>query len=275
MDGSTQPDYRAVSGADGLVTFTGVAEGSYTLEESEAPAGYVKDNGTWTFNVAKGKVFDAAGDPYDNENPLTVINEPASVPAPETVEIRGTKTWKGDREANRPERIIVNLLANGEAVDEVEVTAESQWTFSFIGKAKYDESGAEIVYTVQEEAVAGYTVTYNGFDITNTKKVTPPVYDFDYTTKPEDDTVKPEDVTTEPEDSKPSEPADDYDDATEPEDDITEPEDDTTEPEGSKPSDSPKTGDSSNMFLWIALLFVSGLGTVATIVFGKKKFSVK
>lgn len=50
--------------------------------------------------------------------------------------------------------------------------------------------------------------------------------------------------------------------------------DDTTKPED-KPSDSPQTGDDSNMFFWIALLFIIGAGVVATTVYGKKKFSVK
>ena len=48
----------------------------------------------------------------------------------------------------------------------------------------------------------------------------------------------------------------------------------TTNP-NNKPNDNPQTGDNSNMFLWIALLFVSGFGVVATTVIGKKKSSAK
>ena len=47
---------------------------------------------------------------------------------------------------------------------------------------------------------------------------------------------------------------------------------------GNKPSDdvqSPQTGDNSMMWLWVALLFVSGFGVVATTVIGKKKSSAK
>ena len=57
------------------------------------------------------------------------------------------------------------------------------------------------------------------------------------------------------------------------------PSDDTTKPEETnKPSDdvqSPQTGDNSMMWLWVALLFVSGFGVVATTVIGKKKSSAK
>lgn len=49
----------------------------------------------------------------------------------------------------------------------------------------------------------------------------------------------------------------------------------TTPTEPSKPSDNPQTGDNSIMWLWVALLFVSGAGVAATTVLGKKKFSVK
>ena len=57
------------------------------------------------------------------------------------------------------------------------------------------------------------------------------------------------------------------------------PSDDTTKPgDTNKPSDdvqSPQTGDNSLMWLWIALLFVSGFGIVTTAVYDKKRKSVK
>ena len=48
-----------------------------------------------------------------------------------------------------------------------------------------------------------------------------------------------------------------------------------TPPGGDKPNDNPSTGDNSMMWLWVALLFVSGFGVVATTVIGKKKSSAK
>ena len=48
-----------------------------------------------------------------------------------------------------------------------------------------------------------------------------------------------------------------------------------TNPDGDKPNDNPQTGDNSMMWLWVALLFVSGFGVVATTVIGKKKSSAK
>ena len=54
---------------------------------------------------------------------------------------------------------------------------------------------------------------------------------------------------------------------------------DTTFTVDAKPANtdtkSPQTGDSSSMALWIALLFVSGFGVVATAVYGKKRKSAK
>ena len=47
-----------------------------------------------------------------------------------------------------------------------------------------------------------------------------------------------------------------------------------TDPTGSNPNtgaESPKTGDNSNMILWIAVLFVSSFGVLGTVIYGKKK----
>lgn len=46
---------------------------------------------------------------------------------------------------------------------------------------------------------------------------------------------------------------------------------DTTTPTGNKDTTSPKTGDTSNMLLWFALLFVSGAGVIGATVYSKKK----
>lgn len=48
-----------------------------------------------------------------------------------------------------------------------------------------------------------------------------------------------------------------------------------TTPDGDKSNDNPQTGDNSMMWLWIALLFVSGFGVVTTTVYTKKRKSVK
>src|SRR5699024_5287144 len=87
---------------------------------------------------------------------------------PEQINIEGTKTWDDadDQDDKRPDSIIVRLLANGEEVDFVEVTAETDWTIEFTDLPKF-ESGVEITYTIQEDGVEDYSTAIDGFDITN------------------------------------------------------------------------------------------------------------
>ena len=127
----------------------------YSVDEVE-----VKD---YTKTVEKSEV--PAGIGFVITNTL----KPTGPEDPETVTVAGTKTWVGDTEDDRPQSIIVNLLANGKAIDEREVTSRSQWTYSFNDLPKCGEDGAEIEYTVEEEPVEGYTATYDGYNITNTK----------------------------------------------------------------------------------------------------------
>lgn len=83
-------------------------------------------------------------------------------------EVSGTKTWKDDNSKDRPEEITVNLLQNGKEIDTTEVTAETNWTYSFTDLDKFDEYGVAYEYTVEEKAVKGYESTVEGYDITNT-----------------------------------------------------------------------------------------------------------
>ncbi|WP_156854135.1 Cna B-type domain-containing protein [Oceanobacillus sp. AG] len=86
----------------------------------------------------------------------------------ELTEVTGTKTWDDadNQDGVRPDSITVNLLANGNQFDSVEVTAEDNWSYSFIDLPKYD-NGEEIAYTVTENTVTDYTQEINGYDITN------------------------------------------------------------------------------------------------------------
>ncbi|MBE7105276.1 Cna B-type domain-containing protein, partial [Bacillus cereus] len=83
--------------------------------------------------------------------------------------VEGTKTWKDDNAKNRPEMIKVDLLQNGKVVDTKEVTAETNWKYTFEKLQAYDENGVAYKYEVKEQPVAGYESKVSGTDITNTK----------------------------------------------------------------------------------------------------------
>ncbi|MBR3714862.1 MAG: Cna B-type domain-containing protein, partial [Clostridia bacterium] len=88
---------------------------------------------------------------------------------PETTYVSGGKTWNdaNNQDGKRPASITINLLANGKEVAEVKVTGENGWKYSFNNLPKY-EDGKLITYTITEDAVAGYTTTINGYNVTNT-----------------------------------------------------------------------------------------------------------
>ena len=85
------------------------------------------------------------------------------------------KKWvdNNDQDGIRPEKIIVQLLADGTASGEpVELSEANEWKHTWANLPK-KAGGAEIAYTVQEEAVEGYTGEItgdaeNGYLITNT-----------------------------------------------------------------------------------------------------------
>ena len=94
---------------------------------------------------------------------------------PATVKVSGAKTWNDDNNQDgiRPSSITVNLLANGQQVASKKVSASDNWQYSFDNLAAY-ANGQKITYTVTEDAVAGYTSTVDGYNITNTHNPTTP-----------------------------------------------------------------------------------------------------
>lgn len=119
-----------------------------------------------------GYESDVEGDP---ESGFIICNTHESV----TFDISVTKSWANDNPDNRPERIIIELLVDGEVQDEAEVrpTADGVWFCQFKDLRKFD-NGREIVYEINEVDVDGYRSEITGsvdegFEVTNTL-ITPP-----------------------------------------------------------------------------------------------------
>ncbi|MFD2831071.1 Cna B-type domain-containing protein [Corticicoccus populi] len=119
----------------------------YSVEEVGVPEGYTSE------------VSDIVS------SSITVTNNYS----PEETEVSGTKTWTGDdsQTNSRPDSIEVQLLADGEVVNTLNVTAETEWTYEFTELPVYN-NGEAIEYTVDEVSVDGYETEIDGFDIINT-----------------------------------------------------------------------------------------------------------
>ncbi|HDR7642774.1 TPA: Cna B-type domain-containing protein, partial [Bacillus wiedmannii] len=83
--------------------------------------------------------------------------------------VEGTKTWKDGNATDRPKTIKVDLLQNGKVVDTKEVTAATNWKYTFEKLQAYDAEGNAYKYEVKEQPVDGYKSEVHGYDITNTK----------------------------------------------------------------------------------------------------------
>ena len=125
----------------------------------------------------------------------TLEPTPTPTPGPTVEPIPGTPTtvtvvkeWDAPEEIQLPGSIIVTLYANGNAVQEAELTAENNWMHVWSDLETIDEDGSEIVYTVAEDVVPeGYEstvgeaiVTDEGIEIaiTNTYVSTEPETTF-------------------------------------------------------------------------------------------------
>lgn len=82
--------------------------------------------------------------------------------APELIENPVQKFWddKDNQDGMRSDRVEVKLLADGEKIREAHITEITDWQHVFTDLPKY-KSGQEIVYTLNENDVEGYSLTDN------------------------------------------------------------------------------------------------------------------
>ena len=118
----------------------------YTVDEVSVPAGYSK---SITGDAATG---------------YTITNSHGVV----LTSVNGSKTWNdnNNQDGKRPESITINLLANGVKIQSKTVTAADGWEWSF-ENLPVNENGKKVAYSITEDAVAGYSTSINGYDVTN------------------------------------------------------------------------------------------------------------
>ena len=133
----------------GLPEYDGAVLIDYTVQELNIPVDYAVSYSADTFAIT-------------------------NTYAPEKVTINGTKTWddENDKDGIRPIAIIVRLYADGVEIATETVTETGHWQYEFANLPKY-AGGVEINYTIDEDAVAGYETTINGYDITNKHEPAP------------------------------------------------------------------------------------------------------
>ncbi len=142
--------------------------GKYFVQEIEAPVGFELDAKTIEVTVESDKAVIRT---IENKKIKT------SIPV--------KKVWfdADNQDGVRPANVTFRLFANDKEVDSKLIGEAEGWAWEFADLPKY-EAGKEIVYTVKEDAVEGYTTTISGdaadgFVVTNTHEpkvipLTPP-----------------------------------------------------------------------------------------------------
>lgn len=172
---------------NGVGTITGLIKQAYTVQEIQAPTGYVLSE----------EPIKISKDDFGNDLAISrdVVNQK------EKTSVAGQKTWNDNdnQDGKRPSKITVNLLANGVKVasKEVKPDATGTWAYHFDNLDVVDDAGNVIAYTVSEEPVAGYETTVEGTNITNNRipDMTEVVVKKVWDDKENKDGLRPEKIT--------------------------------------------------------------------------------
>lgn len=73
-----------------------------------------------------------------------------------TFDLTVVKEWDVPEGVELPESILVNLYANGKAINEAQLTAETNWTYTWEELPAKDDDDIQIEYSVSEVEIAGY-----------------------------------------------------------------------------------------------------------------------
>ncbi len=194
-------NYKTKSDGTAAISFT--EPGVYTLTETKAPTGYVKNSTVYTITVEASElaepVYDSVSGEYVSKGSLIIKSVRTGSPAadsadyadnkltvknsPVTVDISGEKTWADSDFTDldgyeRPEEIEIKLVeVSGGTETLVEQTGlvnpvkvspvSGKWSFSFEALPKYRD-GVKLEYKVIETDIAGYTSEVTGYDVKNT-----------------------------------------------------------------------------------------------------------
>ena len=158
MDGSTIVDTLEVTAANG-----------WKFESKDLPKYRNGQEIVYTLSEVSVAQYETKIDKFTITNSYT----------PETVKVSGQKVWDdaNNQDGKRPASIKVKILDGDKVVDELEVTAATDWKFESKDLPK-NKKGKKINYTVLEEVtVEGYSssqeqATDGSFTLTNSYKPT-------------------------------------------------------------------------------------------------------
>lgn len=152
-------------------TFSGMPEAAVVREDGKED-GKILDVAKIEYTVTEGSVADyTPSDPQGTAAEGFVIT---NTHTPETIDIKIEKVWYDEDPSLRPTSIKVDLLADEEPVESVELSEKTGWKATFEGMPKYS-NGEEIVYDVSESGIDVKTYwplvspSEDGFTITNTQ----------------------------------------------------------------------------------------------------------
>ena len=145
----------ATTDATGAARFAGLPKGLYLVLIDAYNDGAISCGPSYVLVALPSKSADDA-----NAMTMDVTLEPKNdcettppTPPTETVKKKVVKVWKGDSAANRPSKIVVQLLKDGTVIDEAELNASNNWTH------EWNDLPVGHDYQVVEKTVPdGYTV---------------------------------------------------------------------------------------------------------------------